>query len=141
MVSRLIEFDFDGLDHRLKLYLNGGIIMNVEMLYEKDVTTNYLQGKKIAFIGYGAQGHAQANNLRDSGYDVIVGVRPGQSFDDAKTDGFEVYSVADAAKQADWVQMLTPDEVMSDVYKNEVAPYLEPGNVLGFSHGFNIHYK
>jgi ketol-acid reductoisomerase len=115
--------------------------MKVEMLYEKDVDTNYLQGKKIAFIGYGAQGHAQANNLRDSGYDVIIGVRPGKSFDNAKTDGFEVYSVAEAAKQADWIQMLTPDEVMADVYKEEVAPNLETGNTLGFSHGFNIHYK
>ena len=73
--------------------------MSVDMLYDKDVTTNYLQGKKIAFIGYGAQGHAQANNLRDSGFDVIVGVRPGKSFDKAKKDGFEVYSVAEAAKQ------------------------------------------
>ncbi|WP_416353189.1 ketol-acid reductoisomerase [Agrilactobacillus fermenti] len=115
--------------------------MKVKMLYDKDVTTNYLAGKKIAFIGYGAQGHAQANNLRDSGFDVIVGVRPGKSFKAAQTDGFDVYPVAEAAKQADWIQMLTPDEVMSDVYKNEVAPNLEAGNVLGFSHGFNIHYK
>lgn len=115
--------------------------MSVEMLYEKDVTTNYLKGKKVAFIGYGAQGHAQANNLRDSGVDVIVGVRPGKSFDKAKKDGFEVYPVAEAAKKADWVQMLTPDEVMSDVYKNEVAANLEAGNVLGFSHGFNVYYK
>nr|WP_276329405.1 ketol-acid reductoisomerase [Convivina intestini] len=119
----------------------GGSIMSVDMLYEKDVTTNYLEGKTIAFIGYGAQGHAQANNLRDSGYKVIIGVRPGESFDNAKTDGFDVYSVADAAKQADWIQMLTPDEVMSDIYKEEVAPYLEAGNVLGFSHGFNVYYK
>ncbi len=115
--------------------------MSVEMLYEKDVTTNYLQGKKIAFIGYGAQGHAQANNLRDSGYDVIVGVRPGKSFDAAKTDGFDVFTPAEAAKQADWIQMLTPDEVMSDVYKESIAPNLEEGNVLGFSHGFNVYYK
>ncbi|MFD1125699.1 ketol-acid reductoisomerase [Lentilactobacillus raoultii] len=115
--------------------------MSVEMLYDKDVTTNYLQGKKIAFIGYGSQGHAQANNLRDSGYDVIVGVRPGQSFENAKIDGFDVYTPAEAARRADWIQMLTPDEVMSDVYKKEIEPNLEEGNVLGFSHGFNIHYK
>ncbi len=115
--------------------------MSVEMLYEKDVLTNYLQGKKVAFIGYGAQGHAQANNLRDSGVDVIIGVRPGNSFDKAKKDGFKVYSVAEAAKKADWVQMLTPDEVMSDVYKEEVAANLQAGNVLGFSHGFNVYYK
>ena len=113
----------------------------VEMLYEKDVTTNYLDGKKVAFVGYGAQGHAQANNLRDSGFDVIVGCRPGQSADKARKDGFEVYSVAEAVKQADWVQMLTPDEVMADVYKEEVADNLEAGNVLGFSHGFNVYYK
>ncbi|KRM05785.1 ketol-acid reductoisomerase [Liquorilactobacillus ghanensis DSM 18630] len=111
------------------------------MLYDKDVTTNFLQGKKLAFIGYGSQGHAQANNLRDSGFDVIVGVRPGKSFDKAKKDGFQVYSVAEAAKKADWVQLLTPDEIMPDVYKEQVAPYLEAGNVLGFSHGFNIHFK
>lgn len=115
--------------------------MSVEMLYEKDVTTNYLQGKKIAFIGYGAQGHAQANNLRDSGYDVIIGIRPGKSADAAKIDGFDVFSVADAAKQADWIQMLTTDEVMPEVYAKEVAPNLEAGNILGFSHGFNIHFK
>lgn len=111
------------------------------MLYDKDVTTNFLQGKKLAFIGYGSQGHAQANNLRDSGFDVIVGVRPGKSFDKAKKDGFQVYPVAEAAKKADWVQLLTPDEIMPDVYKEQVAPYLEAGNVLGFSHGFNIHFK
>ncbi|MFT8726593.1 ketol-acid reductoisomerase [Liquorilactobacillus ghanensis] len=115
--------------------------MSVDMLYDKDVTTNFLQGKKLAFIGYGSQGHAQANNLRDSGFDVIVGVRPGKSFDKAKKDGFQVYSVAEAAKKADWVQLLTPDEIMPDVYKEQVAPYLEAGNVLGFSHGFNIHFK
>ncbi|WP_281166133.1 ketol-acid reductoisomerase [Liquorilactobacillus sicerae] len=115
--------------------------MTVNMLYDKDVTTNYLEGKKVAFIGYGSQGHAQANNLRDSGFDVIVGVRKGKSFDKAKKDGFEVYSVAEAAKKADWVQMLTPDEVMPEVYKKEVAPYLKAGNVLGFSHGFNVHFK
>ncbi|WP_395320269.1 ketol-acid reductoisomerase [Fructilactobacillus frigidiflavus] len=115
--------------------------MNFDMLYDKDVTTNYLDGKTVAFVGYGAQGHAQANNLRDSGFHVIVGVRPGPSFEAAKKDGFEVYPVAEAAKKADWVQMLTPDEVMADVYKNDVAPNLETGNVLGFSHGFNVHYK
>lgn len=115
--------------------------MSVDMLYDKDVTTHYLDGQKIAFIGYGAQGHAQANNLRDSGYDVIVGVRQGKSFDAAKRDGFEVYSVAEAVKKADVVQMLTPDEVMADVYKNEVAPNLKPGATLGFSHGFNVYYK
>ncbi|MFD1484749.1 ketol-acid reductoisomerase [Lacticaseibacillus baoqingensis] len=111
------------------------------MLYEKDVTTNYMQGKKFAFIGYGAQGHAQANNLRDSGYDVIIGARPGKSWDAAKKDGFEVYTVAEAAKQADVIQMLTTDEAMSEVYKESVADNLEAGNILGFSHGFNIYYK
>lgn len=114
--------------------------MSVEMLYEKDVTTNYLDGKTIAFIGYGAQGHAQANNLRDSGYDVIIGVRPGKSFDAAKRDGFEVYSVAEATKQADHVQVLTPDENQAEIYKAEIAPNLKPGASLGFSHGFNVYY-
>ena len=115
--------------------------MTVEMLYEKDVTTNYLQGKKFCFVGYGSQGHAQANNLRDSGFDVVVGVRPGKSFEAAKRDGFDPKPVAEAVKDADVVQMLTPDEVMAEVYKNEVEPNLKPGATLGFSHGFNVHYK
>lgn len=115
--------------------------MAVEMLYEKDVTTNYLQGKKFCFVGYGSQGHAQANNLRDSGYDVTVGVRPGASFEAAKRDGFDPKPVAEAVKDADVIQMLTPDEVMAEVYKNDVEPNMKKGATLGFSHGFNIYYK
>ena len=114
--------------------------MSADMLYEKDVTTNYLDGKKIAFIGYGAQGHAQANNLRDSGFDVIIGARPGKSWDAAKKDGFDVFTVAEAAKQADWIQVLTTDENMGDIYRESIADGLEEGNILGFSHGFNIYY-
>ena len=112
----------------------------VHMLYEKDVTTNYLQGKKFAFIGYGAQGHSQANNLRDSGYDVIIGARPGKSWDAAKRDGFDVYTVAEATKQADVIEVLTTDEAMSEVYKESIADNLEAGNILSFSHGFNVYY-
>ncbi|MDF7626513.1 ketol-acid reductoisomerase [Lactobacillaceae bacterium L1_55_11] len=115
--------------------------MTVEMLYDQDINTTYLHGKKIAFIGYGAQGHAQANNLRDSGFDVIIGARPGKSWEAAQRDGFDVFPTAEAAKQADWIQILTPDELQPEIYKDEIAAGLEPGNILGFSHGFNINYK
>ena len=99
-----------------------------------------MENKKIAVIGYGAQGHAQANNLRDSGFDVIMGLRPGKSFDSAKKDGFEVYSAAEATAQADVVMMETPDELQAAVWEKEVEPNIKAGSYLGFSHGFNIVY-
>ena len=85
--------------------------MAVQMEYEKDVKVPALDGKKIAVIGYGSQGHAHAQNLRDSGHDVIIGVRPGKSFDKAKEDGFEAYPVAEATKLADIIMILAPDEI------------------------------
>ena len=96
---------------------------------------------KIAIIGYGSQGHAHAQNLKDNGYDVIVGIRPGHSFDKAKEDGFDVYPVAEAVKQADVIMVLLPDEIQGNVYKNEIEPNLEAGNALAFAHGFNIHFE
>lgn len=114
--------------------------MAVTMEYEKDVKVDALAGKKIAVIGYGSQGHAHAQNLRDSGYDVIIGVRAGKSFDKAKEDGFDTYEVAEATKLADVIMILAPDEIQADVYAAEVAPNLEAGNALGFAHGFNIHF-
>ncbi|MBO3019234.1 ketol-acid reductoisomerase [Staphylococcus aureus] len=108
--------------------------------YDQDVKTDTLQGKKIAVVGYGSQGHAHAQNLKDNGYDVVIGIRPGRSFDKAKEDGFDVFPVAEAVKQADVIMVLLPDEIQGDVYKNEIEPNLEKHNALAFAHGFNIHF-
>lgn len=108
--------------------------------YDQSVTKDALQGKKVAIIGYGSQGHAHAQNLKDNGYDVIIGIRPGCSFDKAKDDGFEVYPVDEAAKQADVIMVLLPDEIQGQVYKEEIEPNLEANNALVFAHGFNIHF-
>ena len=113
-----------------------------KMYYEKDCNLDALNGKVIAIIGYGSQGHAHALNLRDSGCNVIVGLRKGgKSWPVAEGDGFEVYTVAEAAKKADIVMMLINDEVQAAVYKSEIAPNLEAGNAIAFAHGFNIRYK
>ena len=112
-----------------------------KMYYEKDCNLDVLKGKKIAVVGYGSQGHAHAMNLRDSGCDVIVGLRKGgKSWAVAEKDGFEVCEVADAAKKADIIIMLINDEVQAAVYKSEIEPNLEAGNALAFAHGFNIRY-
>lgn len=109
--------------------------------YEKDCSLADLAGKKVAIIGYGSQGHAQAQNLRDSGVDVIVGQRPGsRNYELAVSHGFKPVSAAEAAKQADVINLLLPDEVQGDVYRDEIAPNLKAGNVLMCSHGFNIHF-
>ena len=113
-----------------------------KMYYEKDCNLDALNGKVIAIIGYGSQGHAHALNLRDSGCNVIVGLRKGgKSWPVAEKDGFEVYTVAEAAKKADIVMMLINDEVQAAVYRSEIAPNLEAGNAIAFAHGFNIRYK
>ena len=113
-----------------------------KMYYEKDCNLDVLNGKTIAIIGYGSQGHAHALNLRDSGCNVIIGLRKGgKSWPVAEKDGFEVYPVAEAAKKADIVMMLINDEVQAEVYKKEIAPNLEAGNAIAFAHGFNIRYK
>ncbi|MBQ3292031.1 MAG: ketol-acid reductoisomerase [Mogibacterium sp.] len=113
-----------------------------KMYYEKDCNLEVLNGKTIAVIGYGSQGHAHALNLRDSGCNVIVGLRKGgKSWPVAEKDGFEVYTVAEATKKADIVIMLINDEVQAAVYKSEIAPNLDPGNAIAFAHGFNIRYK
>ncbi|QLK86471.1 ketol-acid reductoisomerase [Staphylococcus sp. 17KM0847] len=112
-----------------------------KVYYDNSVEHDALQGKKVAIVGYGSQGHAHAQNLKDNGYDVIVGIRPGRSFDQAKEDGFEVYPVNEAVKQADVVMVLLPDEIQGDVYRNDIAPNLEAGNALAFAHGFNIHFN
>lgn len=113
----------------------------VNVYYEKDVNKSLLQDKTIAIIGYGSQGHAQAQNLNDSGYDVIVGLREGSSSrEQVQNDGLQVETVARAAAEADIVQILIPDDIQRDVYKQEIEPNLEEGNALAFSHGFNIHF-
>lgn len=112
-----------------------------KMFYESDADLSLLKDKVIAVIGYGSQGHAQAQNLKDSGLDVIVGLRESsRSWTKAEEDGLTVLTVAEAAREADIIQILTPDETQADLYKREIAPYLEPGNALCFSHGFNIHF-
>jgi ketol-acid reductoisomerase len=113
----------------------------VQIFYNEDADLKHLSDKKIAIIGYGSQGHAQAQNLKDSGVDVLIGLRKGRSWDQALKDGFDVLSVAEAANRGDIVQLLLPDERQAAVYKAEIEPQLQEGNVLSFSHGFNIHYN
>jgi len=112
----------------------------VQKYYDADADLSTLNGKKIAVIGYGSQGRGQALNLRDSGLDVIIGLRPGKSWDEATKDKFEVYAVAEAVKKADLVQILLPDEAQGGVFRSEIGPHLRDGASLVFSHGFNIHY-
>lgn len=112
-----------------------------KVYYEKDVKVNVLKESKIAIVGYGSQGHAHAQNLRDNGFDVVVGLRQGKSWDKAKENGFLVYTVAEAAKYADVVMVLLPDELQPEVYEAEIAPYLQAGNALVFAHGFNVHFN
>ncbi|HLR74603.1 MAG TPA: ketol-acid reductoisomerase [Virgibacillus sp.] len=113
----------------------------VKVLYEKDIQTEVLQGKKIAVIGYGSQGHAHAQNLRDSGYDVVVGLRQGKSQQQAEEDGFTVLPVAKAVEQSQVVMVLLPDEQQAKVYNESIAPNLKEGDALVFAHGFNIHFS
>lgn len=113
----------------------------MKMYYDSDADMSLLRDKTFAVIGYGSQGHAHAQNLRDSGCKVVVGQRPGgENYELAKQHGFEPMSAAEAAKVADVIIILLPDQVQGEVYKNDIAPNLQPGNVLLFAHGFNIHY-
>jgi len=113
-----------------------------KVYYDKDVSLEPLKNKTVAIIGYGIQGQAQAQNMRDSGMNVIMGLRPGgASWKTATDDGFKVHSISDAAKKADIVHMLIPDLEQPAVFKNQIAPHMTKGKVLGFSHGFNIHFK
>ncbi|MBU0568406.1 ketol-acid reductoisomerase [bacterium] len=112
-----------------------------KIYYEKDANLDALKGKKIAIIGYGAQGRAQALNLKDSGLEVIVAELEGSpAFKRAEADGMKVISASAAAKEGDFIQVLVPDQNQSEVYEKFIAPNLEEGNILGFSHGFNIHF-
>ncbi|MDM9591560.1 ketol-acid reductoisomerase [Pseudomonas asiatica] len=113
----------------------------MKLFYDKDADLSLLQGLCVAIIGYGAQGHAHAQNLRDSGIDVIVGLRQGSpSSKKALNAGLAVSTVAEAVAQADLVMMLIPDELIADVYRSDVEPHLRRNATLAFAHGFNIHY-
>ena len=113
-----------------------------KMFYEKDTNLGLLQGKKVAVIGFGSQGHAHALNLHESGIDVVVGLYEGsKSWDKVKEAGLEVATTAEAAKKADIIMILVPDEKQAKLYREEIEPYLEDGNALVFAHGFNIHFK
>src|SRR5215213_5851303 len=115
--------------------------MPATMFYDQDADLGLLKGKTVAIIGYGSQGHAQAQNLRDSGCDVVVGQRPGSAnYDLAVKDGFKPVSAAEAAEAGDLVNILLPDEVQGGIYAREIKPKLRPGNLLLCSHGFNIHF-
>ena len=115
--------------------------MSARVYYDADADLGFLKGKKVAIIGYGSQGHAQAQNLRDSGVEVIVSNRPGSdNYNLAIKHGFKPVSASEAAKAADLIQILTPDESQPEVYKNEIEPNLSAGNTLLFSHGLNIHF-
>jgi len=114
----------------------------VKMYYDSDADLSVLRGKTIAVIGYGSQGHAQAQNLHDSGINVVVGLRKdSSSWTKAEADGLNVKTVAEAASEADIVQMLVPDEIAASIYADDIAANLKPGNALSFSHGFNIHFN
>src|SRR4030042_7133959 len=112
----------------------------VKMYYEKDVDKKSLKNKKIAIVGYGSQGHAHANNLKESGMDVIVGETKGANWEKAVKAGFTVLTASEVAKKADIMMMLVPDEYMADIYRTEIAPNIRKGTYLGFAHGFNIHF-
>jgi ketol-acid reductoisomerase len=114
----------------------------VKVYFDKDATLEPLEGKTIAVIGYGSQGHAQAQNMKDSGLNIIVGLRPsGKSWSQAKKDGFKVYPVPEAAAKADLIFILIPDMVQPEVYKESIEPHLKEGKTLDFAHGFNVRFK
>src|SRR5690554_5411826 len=115
--------------------------MAATIYYDNDADLSHLKGKTIAILGYGSQGHAQAQNLRDSGCNVIVGQRPGSAnYDLAKSHGFEPLPLDAATRQADLVNILLPDEVQGDLYRNHIRDNLKPGSILMCSHGFNMHF-
>jgi ketol-acid reductoisomerase len=111
------------------------------MIYDKDADLAKLDGKTVAILGYGSQGHAHALNLKDSGVDVVVGLRDdSSSVEKARGDGLEVLSIADAASRGDAVMVLLPDEKQAEVWESDIADGIAPGNLLLFAHGFSIHF-
>jgi ketol-acid reductoisomerase len=115
--------------------------MPAKIYYDNDADLSLLKDKKIAILGYGSQGHAQAQNLRDSGCDVIIAEKPGTpNFELAEQQGFSPLSLAEATKQGDVINILLPDEIQADLYRSEIRDNLSPGNILMCSHGFNVHF-
>ncbi len=114
----------------------------MNIYYDKDCNLDIIKGKKVAVIGYGSQGNGQANNLKDSGVDVTIGLRVGSSsIAKAEKAGFKVTTVDTAVADADVVMVLTPDEFQGQLYREEIAPNMKAGAALAFSHGFAIHYN
>ena len=114
----------------------------IKKYYDRDCNMKVLDGKTVAIIGFGSQGHAHAMNLKDSGVNVVVGLREGsRHVKVAKDYGLTVMSVSEAAKAGDVVMMLVPDELCADIYNAEVAPYMTEGKALAFAHGLNIHFN
>ncbi|MEE1031290.1 MAG: ketol-acid reductoisomerase, partial [Ruminococcus sp.] len=115
--------------------------MENRIFYQEDCNLSLLEGKTIAVIGYGSQGHAHALNAKESGCNVIIGLYEGsKSWARAEAQGFEVYTAAEAAKRADVIMILINDELQADMYKKDIEPNLEEGNMLMFAHGFNVHF-
>ena len=115
--------------------------MAATIYYDKDADLKHLEGKTVAILGYGSQGHAHAQNLRDSGVNVVIGQRPGSAnYELAVSHGFEPLTIEEATKQGDLINILLPDEVQGDIYRNQIRDNLEPGNILMCSHGFNVHF-
>ena len=113
----------------------------IKKYYDADCNLGMLDGKTVSIIGFGSQGHAHAQNLHESGVNVVVGLRKGsESWAKAEAAGLTVMEPADAAKAGDLVMMLVPDEVAADIYAKDVAPNMKEGDVLCFAHGFNIHF-
>ncbi|WP_169779125.1 ketol-acid reductoisomerase [Campylobacter curvus] len=115
--------------------------MAVNIYYDKDCDLSLIQSKKVAIVGFGSQGHAHAENLRDSGVKVVIGLaKGGKSWTKAEAKGFDVKIVSEATKDADVVMILTPDELQSEIYKKEIEPNLKDGAAIAFGHGFNVHF-
>ncbi len=116
--------------------------MSAKIYYDKDANASLLNQKKVAIIGYGSQGHAHALNLKESGFNVVVGLKEGRkSWNRAIEDGWKPMSVKEAVDGAAWIQILTPDELQGEIYEKDIKPSLKPGMTLSFAHGFNIRYK
>lgn len=117
-------------------------MQKLDIILDKDIDKDLIKSKKIAVIGFGSQGYGQSMNLKDSGCDVVLGLRLGGKSDTkAKDYGFRTMSIEDAVKSADIVQILIPDELQAKVYEEQIKPFMRKGQYLMFSHGFNIHYK
>ena len=114
--------------------------MAVNVYYDRDCDLSLIKSKTVAIIGFGSQGHAHAENLRDSGVKVIIGLRDGSSANKARAKNFEVLSVAEATKKADVIMILTPDEFQAQIFNSEIKPNLSEGKAIAFAHGFNVHY-